>query len=159
MDMKKIKSTFYETVAKHRISRRNRGGRGSKPQEYYLYFEDFEPKPDNEFGRKPKFCNGLYILLTVALFISFYTQRHKSMRIQSVRTKQTKARRWRGMRRTLPVRRNDEPRSNTGMRSYGALYNLFPTRIEIAYAEAERPRREAPSPKASLLRFVIADRN
>jgi hypothetical protein len=25
------------------------------PQEYYLYFEDFEPKSDNEFGRKPKF--------------------------------------------------------------------------------------------------------
>ena len=29
------------------------------PQEYYLYFEDFEPKPDKEFGRKPKFCKGL----------------------------------------------------------------------------------------------------
>jgi hypothetical protein len=29
------------------------------PQEYYLYFEDFEPKPDTEFGRQPKFCNGL----------------------------------------------------------------------------------------------------
>ena len=24
-----------------------------------LYFTDFEPKPDNEFGRKSKFCNGL----------------------------------------------------------------------------------------------------
>jgi hypothetical protein len=34
-------------------------GRGSKPQEYYLYFEDFGPKPDKEFGRKPKFCHGL----------------------------------------------------------------------------------------------------
>ena len=57
-----------ETIAKHRKPRRNRGGRGSKsfdklmtpsevegPQEYYLYFEDFEPKPDNEFGRQPKF--------------------------------------------------------------------------------------------------------
>jgi hypothetical protein len=61
-----------ETVAKHRIPRRNRGGRGLKsfdrlttqsevegPQEYYLYFEDFEPKPDKEFGRKPKFCKSL----------------------------------------------------------------------------------------------------
>ena len=63
-----------ETVAKHRKPRRNRGGRGSKsfdrlttpskvegPQEYYLYFEDFETKPDNEFGRKLKFCNGLKV--------------------------------------------------------------------------------------------------
>jgi hypothetical protein len=24
-----------------------------------LYFEDFEPKPDKEFGRKPRFYNGL----------------------------------------------------------------------------------------------------
>jgi hypothetical protein len=46
-------------------------GRGSKsldklttpskaegPQEYYLYFEDFKPKPDKEFGRQPKFCKA-----------------------------------------------------------------------------------------------------
>jgi len=32
------------------------------PQEYYLYFEDFEPRPDNESGRKPKFCKGLMII-------------------------------------------------------------------------------------------------
>ena len=25
-----------------------------------LYFEDFEPKPDNEFSRQPKFCNDLW---------------------------------------------------------------------------------------------------
>jgi hypothetical protein len=30
------------------------------PQEYQPYFEDFEPKPDNEFVRQPKFCNGLF---------------------------------------------------------------------------------------------------
>jgi len=24
-----------------------------------LYFDDFEPKPNNELGRKPKFCHGL----------------------------------------------------------------------------------------------------
>jgi hypothetical protein len=29
------------------------------PQEYYVYFEDFETKPDKEFGRQLKFCNGL----------------------------------------------------------------------------------------------------
>jgi hypothetical protein len=28
------------------------------PQEYKSYFEDFAPKPDKEFGRKPKFCLG-----------------------------------------------------------------------------------------------------
>ena len=53
------RNSCHKTVAKHRIPRRNRGGRGSKPQEYCLYFEDFEPKPDKEFGRKPKFCKGL----------------------------------------------------------------------------------------------------
>jgi hypothetical protein len=51
--------SYLETVAKYRKPRRNRGGRGSKPQEYYLYFEDFETKPDDEFGWQPKFCNGL----------------------------------------------------------------------------------------------------
>jgi hypothetical protein len=36
------------------------------PQEYCVLvipakagIEDFEPKPDNEFGRQPKFCHGL----------------------------------------------------------------------------------------------------
>ena len=29
------------------------------PQEYYLYFKDFEPKHDAEFGRRPKSYNGL----------------------------------------------------------------------------------------------------
>jgi len=56
-----MEGSCLETVAKHRKPRRNRGRRGSKPQEYYSYFEDFEPKPDNEFGRKPKFCSAAYI--------------------------------------------------------------------------------------------------
>jgi hypothetical protein len=30
-----------------------------EPAGILLYFEDFEPKPDNEFGRKLKFCSGL----------------------------------------------------------------------------------------------------
>ena len=34
------------------------------PQEYYLYFEDFEPKPLDKIGRQPKFCNGLKCYLS-----------------------------------------------------------------------------------------------
>ena len=40
------------------------------PQEYCVLvipakagIEDFEPKPDNEFGRQPKFCHGLGLFL------------------------------------------------------------------------------------------------
>ncbi|MFZ3071977.1 MAG: molybdenum cofactor guanylyltransferase [Thermodesulfobacteriota bacterium] len=44
--------------------------------------------------------------------------------MQGVRTKQTKARRRRGARRTSYVRRSDEPRSNAGMRSYNALHKI-----------------------------------
>ncbi len=42
--------------------------------------------------------------------------------IQGVRTRQTKARRRLGTRRTCVVRRSVEPRSNAGMRSYDVLY-------------------------------------
>jgi hypothetical protein len=30
-----------------------------------LYFEDFEPRPDNELGRKLKFCRGLRTWLSL----------------------------------------------------------------------------------------------